>query len=202
MVALVGDEAVLVEAHEGDAGHRHLVAGLLPAGPPLDGGPLAGCDRLSEPALDVLLDREVLLQVGAHAGPASVGLAERQRPITDLFGIEGDDCLDVLGRPGLAPDGGPSPGGIVGVHRRDGTKASCPSAEAASPLGTLDARPLPGFHGRLVVPVDGSRPEKRGGVGSCPENGRWGGQLPENGPWDRAPGSGGCLVEEAADGRC
>jgi hypothetical protein len=66
VVAVLDHLALLVEVQ-----HRHSRVGeflalLGPVGPPFDRGPAARDDRLAEPALDVLLDRELLAEIAAY----------------------------------------------------------------------------------------------------------------------------------------
>src|SRR5262249_33513145 len=103
VVAVVDDEAVLVESERGRAGEGHSLAVLDPRPPPLDDGAVAGRRRLAEPALDLLLDTEVLLEVRPNTPTTLACFAERMRPVQRGLGVESDDRLGVLRGPGTRP---------------------------------------------------------------------------------------------------
>ena len=77
VVAVLDHLALLVEAQHGHSRVRELLPVLCPAGPPFDRGAMAGDDRLAEPALDILLGRELLVEIAADASQAQVRRAER-----------------------------------------------------------------------------------------------------------------------------
>ena len=72
----------------------------------------------AEAAFDLVLDVEVAPQVVADALDAAVGLLEDERPVEGAVRVQGGDRLDVLGRPGALPGGGPAAGSLVRIHRR------------------------------------------------------------------------------------
>jgi hypothetical protein len=78
VVAVLDHLALVVKVQHRHFGVGEFLALLGPAGPPFDRGPAAGDDRLAEPALDVLLGRELLAEVAADASQAQVRRAERR----------------------------------------------------------------------------------------------------------------------------
>ena len=70
IVAVLDHLAVVVEAQHTHARIGEFLAFLGPAGPPFDCGPAARDDRRAEPALDILLDPEVVGEITADASPS------------------------------------------------------------------------------------------------------------------------------------
>src|SRR5215218_3709556 len=85
VVALVGDEAVVVEAQPREPGERDLAAVLEQRRPPFDRRSVAVDDRLPKGDLDVRLRGELPPHVRARL----LRLAERMRPEHTALGVEG-----------------------------------------------------------------------------------------------------------------
>src|SRR5262245_10797246 len=167
VVAVLDDLALVVEVQ-----HRHSRVGEFlalfgPAGPPFDRGPATGDDRLAEPALDVLLGRELLAEIAAYASQAQVRLAERGRAVNHRVGIQGDDCLGVAPGPGPRPGVRPAPGGGLSIHPSD-SNTSPPSSAYRTTFRSVDASrafgtahtDLPQVHGPLRRSEQGRRCRK------------------------------------------
>jgi hypothetical protein len=70
VVAVLDHLPLVVEAQHRHAREGEFLALLGSAAPPLDCGPVIADDRLAEPAFDILLGREVLVEVAADTGQA------------------------------------------------------------------------------------------------------------------------------------
>jgi hypothetical protein len=84
---MIDDAAVGVEAQDRRARERETLALLDPCAPPLDGGAVAVDERLSEPALEVLLDREVFAEVASDAREPEVGFTECERAVHGVLRV-------------------------------------------------------------------------------------------------------------------
>src|SRR5215208_3668071 len=143
VVPVVDHLAVRVEAEHRDAGQCQLLTPLDPAGPPLDRSSVVRDDRIAEAALDLVLDREVRIEVAPDAIGPAIGLAKRERAVHDRVCVQREDRVDVPLRPRLRPHGRPVSSGVRGVHirivgepRRGGTRGS-----PRAPLAYRPARP-------------------------------------------------------------
>ena len=67
IVAALNYLALVVEAQHRHSRERKCLVSLGPAALPFNGGPFARDDRLAEPALDILLGREILVEMAADA---------------------------------------------------------------------------------------------------------------------------------------
>jgi hypothetical protein len=118
VVAVVDNLALLVEAQHGHSRERELLPVLRPAGPPFDRGSVvvARRDWLCEPALDVLLCRELLTEITADTGQAQVGYPERGGSVHDGVGVQRHDGFGVSLGPSLRPCVSPASRGRGGIH--------------------------------------------------------------------------------------
>jgi hypothetical protein len=105
--------ALVVEIQHRDSGVGELLALLGTASPPFNRGPVARDDRLAEPALDILLNWELLAQIAADPGEAQVRRPERGRAIYHRIGIQGGDGFSIAPRPGSHPGIGHAPANLL-----------------------------------------------------------------------------------------
>ena len=119
VVAVFNDEALVIEAKDGDAGKRDVVAvGSRDLGSVLDrGSPVRGNDRLSEAGLRRTLLGEGLEGVLARTFAAVHGLSEWVRPELALVGVPGGDHVRVVPDPPAHPRVHPRAGRFSRVHR-------------------------------------------------------------------------------------
>jgi hypothetical protein len=119
VVAVLDHLAFLVEPQHGCSRERELLSTLCPTGPPLDRGSVARRDRLSEPALNVLLRRKLLTEVAADPGQTRVRLAERRRSVDNGVGVQRNDGLSISFWPRVRPGISPASGGRRGIYLSD-----------------------------------------------------------------------------------
>ena len=113
VVAVVDDEALLVEAEKRDAGNGlDLARPSRDRSPPLDCGAVTVDEWLAEPALGRGLLRERPGDVLADALPRSIRMGEE-----DGTGrVQRRDCVDICRGPCLRPDVGPASGCLSRVY--------------------------------------------------------------------------------------
>jgi hypothetical protein len=119
VVAVLDDEALVVEAKHGDAGERYFVAiRSRDLGSVLDrGSPVRGNDRLSEAGSRRALLGEGLQGVLARTFAAVHSLSEWVRPELALVRVPGGDHVRVVAGPPAHPRVHPRAGRFSRVHR-------------------------------------------------------------------------------------